>query len=250
MARHARDDARAMPQLAYCAPFPAPDRARTMTAHDIAADTALPCHADLLRELFARQEAERKHIARALHNEIGQAVSAIKMSAHLAADENDAEQRSEDLREIVRIADDTVARLRDLYSLLRPPQIDSLGLEASLRAESERWRARWNLDAELSATDMSSRPPPATELAAFRLVQDLLDAQATLTRISVCVEIGHPLTLIVEHDGTAPDALTLAMLHARVHALGGSLHLQSDASGVQLQATLPAQVDAHRTQAP
>ncbi len=214
-----------------------------MTAHEIAAEPASTRHAELLRELFARQEAERKRIARALHNEIGQAVSAIKMSAHLAADEEDAVQRGEDLREIVRIADDTVARLRDLYSLLRPPQIDSLGLEASLRAESEHWRARWNVDATLSIAD-ASRAPAATELAAFRLVQDLLAPLASLSRLSVHAEGVAPLVLVVEHDGGAPDALTAALLRARTDALEGTLQLASDATGVRLRATLPAHDEA------
>ncbi len=215
-----------------------------MMVHD-AADPAPPAHAALLRELFARQEHERRQVARALHNEIGQAVSAIKMSAHLAVDEEDAAQRAEDLRDIVRIADDTVARLRDLYSLLRPPQIDALGLEASLRAEADHWRARWQIGAELRVSAMEPRPQPAIELAAFRLVQDLLQPQAALAHLRIEVDgSGDRLRLEISHDGAPPDALTLALLRARTDALHGHLELDAAPQRVHMRAIWPAREDA------
>lgn len=196
----------------------------------------LPWHA-----VFTHQEAVRKQVARALHNEIGQSISAIKMSAHLAADEQDAAQRNDDLREIVRIADDTVSRLRELYALLRPPQIDSLGLEASLRGEAEFWRARWELEPAVRIGFDEPRPAPATELAAFRLAQDLLEPQRRLTRLRI--EAQHrdeDMWLSVEHDGTAPDTDTLALLTARVHAFGGGLELLDETPGaVRLHVRLP-----------
>lgn len=205
-------------------------------------DAALPPDSAALRELFARQEAVRQQVARALHNEIGQAVSAIKMSAHLAVDEDDSAQRSDDLREIVRIADDTVARLRDLYAVLRPPQLDALGLQASLRGEAEAWHARWGLQAAVQfgfADD--ARPATAIELAAFRLIQDVLAPQVTLSRLLIAVDQIHDdLVLRVEHDGSVPDAATLSLLSARAGAYGGSIDASNaHAQSVQLVARLP-----------
>lgn len=197
-----------------------------------------------LRELIARQEAVRHQVARALHNEIGQAVSAIKMSAHLAADEDDAAQRKEDLGEIVRIADDTVARLRELYSVLRPPQLEALGLQASLRGEAESWQSRWGLDAVIEVTlAEDERAALAIELAAFRSVQDVLAAQTVLTRLSIsATRSGDALLLRIEHDGTAPDHATLALLQARASAYGGDVELvQAAAGAVQVHIHLPWQ---------
>lgn len=211
-----------------------------MTASDAA---PLPDPA-ALRELIARQEAVRHQVARALHNEIGQAVSAIKMSAHLAADEDDAAQRKEDLGEIVRIADDTVARLRELYSVLRPPQLEALGLQASLRGEAESWQSRWGVDAVIEVTlAEDERAAPAIELTAFRSVQDVLAAQTVLTRLSISATLsGDALLLRIEHDGAAPEHATLALLQVRARAYGGDVELvQAGAGAVQVHIHLPWQ---------
>ncbi|MGS1079462.1 sensor histidine kinase [Pseudoxanthomonas beigongshangi] len=198
--------------------------------------------ADALRELYARQEAERRHVARALHNEIGQALSAIKMSAHLAGDEDDAAQRGQDLADIVRIADDTVARLRDLYADLRPPQIDTLGLAASLRGEADRWRARWGVTPQLALTDPSPRARADIELAAFRLVQDLLLPLDSLSTLVVRLAPTHAgqAVLEVHHDGAPADALTTALLQSRAQAVGLSLDLAATPGQPRLRLALPA----------
>jgi glucose-6-phosphate-specific signal transduction histidine kinase len=77
--------------------------------------------------LFSLQEDERRAISRDLHDDIGQAITAIKLSAHAAQDEHDPQRRGEDLAQIVSLADTTVAKLRDISTLLRPPQLDALG---------------------------------------------------------------------------------------------------------------------------
>lgn len=212
-----------------------------MTAKSAAADppTPAPAHGELLRELFLRQEHERRQVARALHNEIGQAVSAIKMSAHLAMDEADAGQRGEDLREIVRIADDTVARLRDLYASLRPPQIDALGLEASLRGEAERFAEQCGCTPRLELAAPAQRPDMAVELAAFRLAQDLLQPLPALARLLIRLSADDGLQLDIEHDGPPPAPLLLALMQARAEAAAGSLSLRHDAGGVRLRARFP-----------
>lgn len=127
-----------------------------------------------LRQLSALHETDRHTAARALHNQIGQAVSAIKMSAHLTLDEADAAQRREDLQEIIRIADDTVTQLRDLHALLHPPQLESLGLEAALRGEAERLSTASPAHVELDIAALPQRPAAEIELTAFRIVQQLL----------------------------------------------------------------------------
>lgn len=214
-----------------------------MTARTPAAPDTPSIPADALRELYARQEAERRVVARALHNEIGQALSAIKMSAHLAGDEDDAVQRRQDLADIVRIADDTVARLRDLYADLRPPQIDTLGLAASLRGEAERWQARWGLVPRLRLADPAPRADAALELAAFRLVQDLLLPLPTLASLELRLSAARAgfAVLEVHHDGPAPAPLTAALLQSRATAAGLALHLPGEAqAGMRLRVELPA----------
>ena len=214
-----------------------------MTARTPAAPDIPSTAADALRELYARQEAERRVVARALHNEIGQALSAIKMSAHLAGDEDDAAQRHQDLADIVRIADDTVARLRELYADLRPPQIDTLGLAASLRGEAERWQARWGVTPRLQLADPAPRAEAALELAAFRLVQDLLRPLTAVGALELRLSALRDgvAMLEVRHDGPAPDPLTAALLQSRAAAAGLALQLPGEAQAeARLRLELPA----------
>ena len=70
--------------------------------------------------LFSLQEDERRAISRDLHDDIGQAITAIKLSAHAALEEDDPQRRGQDLAQIVSLADTTVAKLRDISTLLRP----------------------------------------------------------------------------------------------------------------------------------
>src|SRR5690606_4174484 len=98
-------------------------------------------------------EDERRTLSRELHDDIGQSITAIKLAATSLTDESlggDPEARREILDEVIAIADQTVHKLRDLSLLLRPPQLDSLGLEPALRGQiallSRNSRVRIELD--------------------------------------------------------------------------------------------------------
>ncbi|KAG1471624.1 hypothetical protein G6F57_011315 [Rhizopus arrhizus] len=124
--------------------------------------------------LFSLQEDERRAISRDLHDDIGQAITAIKLSAYAAQDEDDPQRRAEDLAQIVSLADTTVAKLRDISTLLRPPQLDALGLEAALS-----WQARVlfrSSPVELLAEiePLPHRPDNSIEQACFRIAQESL----------------------------------------------------------------------------
>lgn len=194
-----------------------------------------------LRQLAALHEADRHTAARALHNQIGQAVSAIKMSAHLTLDEADPSQRREDLLEIIRIADDTVAQLRDLHALLHPPQLEGLGLEASLRGESERGALTPPAGVALDIEALPQRPAAEIELACFRIVQQLLRrATATSSQARIFLQLrdeGEGLRVRLECDQPIPDA---PLLRTWATALQGDLRIDSLAgAGTRFELHLP-----------
>ncbi|WP_345781321.1 PAS domain S-box protein [Pseudoxanthomonas sp.] len=115
----------------------------------------------MARRLFSLQEDERRAISRDLHDDIGQAITAMKLSAHAALEETDAQRRQEDLQEIISLADGSMTKLRNLSMLLRPPQLDALGLEAALR-----WQASMLFRA--SAVHLQMERPAASLPAEWR----------------------------------------------------------------------------------
>jgi glucose-6-phosphate-specific signal transduction histidine kinase len=199
-----------------------------------------------LRQLSALHETDRHTAARALHNQIGQAVSAIKMSAHLTLDEADPVQRREDLLEIIRIADDTVAQLRDLHALLHPPQLESLGLEAALRAEGERFSVATSAQVALDIDALPQRPAAEVELTGLRIIQQLLrHATAAGAQARVFLQLrdeGDNLRLRLEFDQSAPDqpAPDVPLLRAWAIAVHGDLAIDAlPGVGIRFELRLP-----------
>ena len=207
-----------------------------------------------LRWMSELHERERRDVAAALHDRIGQAVSAMKMSAHLVLDESDPEQRREDLLEIIRIADVTVAQLRALHCRLRPPQLDTLGLEAALRGEVERL-AGGVAEVDLDLAQLSARLEPEVELACLRIAQQLLmhvlDDCTDSTRNSrlrvTLRDHGDTWLLLLVFDRcgrkgiSAIGASAWASLVEYAAALGGSLHREnSGEAGVSFELCMPS----------
>jgi len=130
----------------------------------------------LTRRLLNVQEDERHALACNLHDDIGQAITAIKLCAHAALDEDDPGRRDEDLRSIIEAADETIHKLRNIACLLRPPQLDMLGLEAALRKHASGLfrSAPDGLALELDIHPLPQRPAPEIEQACFRIAQECL----------------------------------------------------------------------------
>ena len=195
----------------------------------------MPSPSALLLQLFRLQEGERARVGRALHNQVGQALSAIRMGAHLVQSEDDADLRAEDLHEIIRTSDETVAILRDLHAHLHPPQLDAIGLDAALRAEVERHFAPGTLS--VSLPPLPRAPQADLALVAFRIGQALLRQAATRA------DGGAQVTLTDDDDafvlsarhipGDLPDA---ALWRTLASAAGGRL---DDEGGSHWRLRLP-----------
>ena len=202
----------------------------------------------LARRLLTVQEDERASLSRELHDDIGQSITAIKLSATALLGEADPRLVREMAQEIVGIADQTVAKLRDLSLLLRPPQLDALGLEAALR-----WQAGTLFRGDgpaltLEVPPLPCRPPREVELACFRIAQEALtnvlrhaQARRVLLRLS-CDD--HALRLHVSDDGhgLAPDrrdGLGLITMRERAQQLGGLFSIASDGAGTRIDVELP-----------
>jgi signal transduction histidine kinase len=192
----------------------------------------------LTRLLLRAQEDERRRIARELHDEAGQALTAVKIELDLDGHKDAGEKVGRAL-----------AQVRDLSNLLRPSALDDLGLSAALRAlaadVSERSRIKVDLDIETGGRTFS----PEVEVVLYRVVQEALTnivrhAKATWVRAQLAMR-GHDVLLTVEDDGQGLSAAVEPKLgwlgmQERVTAAGGTLTISpAEPKGVRVTARIP-----------
>jgi PAS domain S-box-containing protein len=209
----------------------------------------------LSRRLLQTQEAERRHLARELHDEIGQTLTAIKMNLQAARRTADAEA-SPRLEESIGIVERTIAQVRNLSLDLRPSMLDDLGLVAALRWYVDRQAQRAGFTAHLDADANAPRLPQEVETACFRIVQEALTnivRHAQAKQVDVKLWQGADgLHLVVHDDGTGFDlaavrqraargaSLGLLGMQERLELVGGSLEIQTaPAQGTEIRVRVP-----------
>lgn len=125
----------------------------------------------LSARLIDVQEAERRSLARDLHDDIGQNLTMLKIMLHTLAA---AHPGSEEVGAASELADRTLQRIRALSFALRPPQLDDLGLIPALRAQLEATCRPAGLATSFSAVAVPKHFPDAIAIACFRIVQEAL----------------------------------------------------------------------------
>ena len=204
--------------------------------------------------LFSVQEDERRAISRELHDDIGQAITAIKLSAHAAMAEDDPGRRREDLEDVAATADATLDKLRNLSVLLRPPQLDALGLEAALRWHAGSLFRHNQAELELEVPSLPRRPEREVEQACFRIAQEgltniLRHAGANRIRLALSGDDTR-LRLRLTDDGRGFDprqagGLGLVIMRERAQSAGGSLSIHSSpGAGTRIELLLPYAANA------
>jgi len=179
----------------------------------------------LSQQLMEAQEAERRHLARELHDEIGQALTAVKIN--LQALERSAGDKIvlPRLDESVAIVDRALQQVRNLSLDLRPSLLDDLGLVAALRWYLDRQAQRAGFAAEFVADPPGIRAPAHLETTCFRVAQEALTNVVRHAHAKrVCVGLrqeGSELHLTVRDDGIGFEVPAARQRAAR----GGSLGL-------------------------
>ena len=175
----------------------------------------------LSRRLLEVQEQERRHLARELHDEIGQVLTVAKIHLQSFALAPDPTGKAPSMREPVQLLDRLLAQVRSLSLDLRPPLLDDLGLVAALNWLLQQPTARSARPRTHLATPPGfGRCDPTLETACFRIAQEALTnalryAQADSINLVLSVQ-GSALHLSVTDDGIGFDAAA-----ARVRAEGG-----------------------------
>ncbi len=215
----------------------------------------------LSQRLLTAQEAERRSIARELHDEIGQVITTLKLSLQGTLNWADALGKRPLFEECLAIVDRTLEQVRNLSLNLRPPLLDDLGLEPALRwyleKEGKRAGYRFSFRSNLSG----QRPSPPIETACFRVAQEALTniarhASARVVTVEVVRE-GDDLQLSVRDDGSGFDleaarftacqgtSLGLLSMEERVRLTGGRFEiLTAPGRGTRIQAWFPFQFES------
>ncbi len=199
-------------------------------------------------------EAERRHIARELHDEMGQWLNALKIDAVSVRDRADvpADVRaaSQGMVELINHVYDVA---RELMRRLRPVALDELGLAPALQYCVDQWRRRHPaLTCEFSAEGLPDSFGEAANITLYRLVQECLTnvakhAQAREVRIALRFDAGsRELQATVGDDGQGIDGqggragLGLVGLRERIEMLGGRFRVDSaPGRGTTVSACIP-----------
>ena len=190
-------------------------------------------------------------LARELHDEVGQALTAVKMDIGIALRGEQLENRTRSaLEEARELSDHTLRSVRDMSQLLHPSALDDFGLPATLTAYLKNFSHRTAIRAQLAET-MDTRLAPAIELCVYRIVQEALNniaqhSGATGCTVSLITRAGM-LRLTVEDNGRGPGGDRLARgglgligMRERAQALGGTFTItERESGGTVLAVILP-----------
>lgn len=208
----------------------------------------------LSAKLVHAQEEERRTIARELHDEIGQALTAIKVELAVAERSPAATGRADEaFREARAITDRALQQVRDLSQLLHPAVLDDLGLPAALEWHLRRFSARTGIRAEFLQERMAARLAAEIETCVYRIAQEALTNVAKHSSAKACrvylQRLAKTVLLTIEDDGRGMDStdrahgrgLGLLGIEERVLGFRGTFRLESEAGkGTRLTIELPA----------
>jgi signal transduction histidine kinase len=213
-------------------------------------------HARLADTVSARlvraQEDERRVLSRELHDEVGQAFSAVLMEAENLLDLDPAPEVRCHLDSIRGVAEKGMNEIRNMALLLRPSMLDDFGLLPALEWQAREIGKRTGLRIQVSnelRAEMSGELPEEHKTCVYRVVQEALNncaqhAQASAVQVRV-VQQDSQILVTVQDDGSGfdPDrvrGLGLLGMEERARHLGGTFQIDSKPGlGALLRVTLP-----------
>jgi len=210
----------------------------------------------LSARLVDAQEAERRKLARELHDEVGQALTAVKMDIGIALRSDNRIRVKGALEEASELAETTLRGVRDLSQLLHPSTLDDFGLPTALATYLRSFSQRTGIRAHLAET-VDDRLVASIEVCVYRIVQEAFNnivqhSGASACTVSLSAGTG-ALRLVIEDNGRGMGAfprpadarrgLGLIGMRERAQALGGTFFIENAATGgTRIAVTLPLQV--------
>jgi signal transduction histidine kinase len=225
------------------------------------------------RALSARvlelQDAERRKVARELHDSVGQYLVALKINLdqlHASGSSLDRAQATL-LAETLDLTERSITEVRTISHLLHPPLLDEMGFESAARWYTEGFAKRCGLHVNLRLAELTERFPKEVELALFRVLQESLTnvhrhARAKSIDIVLICADGRAI-LTVHDDGCGishavvsrfrsglASGVGLAGMRERLAELNGTLEVEPRARGTAVRAVIPIVERSHPVSKP
>lgn len=207
--------------------------------------------AELSRRLVEAHETAQRAIGRELHDQIGQMLTALKLTLEIAP-QLPPELAARKMQGALELLDELTARVSSLSLELRPPMLDDFGLVPALVWHVNRYQDQTGITVDFKHSAVEGRRfAPEIETTAYRIIQEALTnvarhAHAACVRLEVRAE-SQWMEILMEDDGTGFDpqaALAkqrgLSAMRERVLLVGGEFHLESEkGKGTRKQIRLP-----------
>lgn len=211
-----------------------------------------------LRRLSVRvlglQDAERRRIARELHDSLGQYLTGLKIDLDMLRERPGSAELWAQSEELLARC---IAEVRTLSYLLHPPMMDEAGLSSAARWYLQGFGDRSGISVNLETSDDLDRLPDAIEVALFRIIQEALTnvhrhSGATVADIRILRDAEQVLLEVKDNGRGMPEEVLrrfyetgagtgvgLTGMHERVRELGGNLSLESGGTGTSLLVAIP-----------
>lgn len=211
---------------------------------------------ELSNRLLKTQDAERRNIARELHDSAGQLVAALGMNlARMAGYAKENPSLGKALEDTQSLLQQLNSEIRTTSYLLHPPLLDENGLPHAIRWYMQGLMERSGLKIELSSPENFGRLPADLELAVFRIIQeDLTNIHRHSGSQTANIRLGREngtLLLEIEDQGKGISAEKLASIRAeragvgiagmreRIRHLHGNMDIRSNGTGATISVALP-----------
>jgi two-component system sensor histidine kinase DegS len=219
----------------------------------------LPPVEPTIMNIIEAQEKERKRLARRMQNGPAQTLTNLILQAEICerALDVDPEKARTELANLKKATNATFEQVRGFISDLRPITLDDLGIVPTLRRYIEGFSRRSGIPTNLTITGEERRLPSHTEVAIFRIIQELLNnawQHAQASNVLITLDMGaDTIRATVEDDGRGFDveevlgraskreALGISAIQERAKMLGGKLDLESKVGyGTKVSFEIPA----------
>ncbi|MBW2739297.1 MAG: HAMP domain-containing protein [Deltaproteobacteria bacterium] len=212
---------------------------------------------DLASHLQTIREKEGSRIAREIHDELGQALTALKMDTHWVGQRLSGDQQLllEKAKSMSKLIDTTIHSVQRISSELRPGLLDDLGLSAAIEWQANEFRSRTNIQCKIISIPEDIILDSDSSTAIFRIFQETLTniaRHANATRVEVMLKQKSGTAELIVHDNgkgiteneiSNPRAFGLIGMRERVHSLGGYLTIRGAPNkGTSVEVFIPTSV--------